>query len=74
MPNITISLEKKLIDAGRNYASKHNTSLNNLIRNLLKKAVSASNENWLEECFQLMDQANADSRGEKWTREELHRG
>ncbi len=32
MPNITISLNKELLDSGREYARKHNTSMNALIR------------------------------------------
>ena len=69
MPNITMSLDEKLLRKGREYAKKHNTSLNNLIRILLQKTVASENENWLEECFDLMDKVAADSKGEKWTRE-----
>lgn len=74
MPNITISLDDDLIKESRDYAKKHNTSLNNLIRVLLKKTVSSSGSNWLDECFRLMDQANINSDGLKWSREDLYRG
>ena len=72
MKNITLSLDEKLIEAGRKYARSHNMSLNSLIRKLLVQTVLPSSEDWLEELFRLMDQAKGNSRGQKWTREELY--
>ena len=72
MKNITISIEEDLLEAGREYAKRHNMSLNSLIRKLLAQTVQSESRNWLEECFSLMDQANANSGGRKWTREELY--
>lgn len=72
MPNITISLDKDLLKSGRRYAEKHQTSLNALIRTLLEQSVRPQSNNWLEECFQLMDRTNVNSKGRKWRREELY--
>jgi hypothetical protein len=72
MPNITLSLEEELVKAGREYAKVHRTSLNNLIRMLLRKTVDASNDKWLDECFNLMDRSKADSKGANWHREDLY--
>jgi hypothetical protein len=72
MKNITISIEDEVLEAGRKYAQNHNMSLNGLIRKLLAQTVLPSSENWLEECFQLMDRAGANSQGRKWKREELY--
>jgi len=72
MKNITISLDNKLLEAGRQYAKKHNTSLNALIRRLLAQAVLPSSREWLDECFSRMDQVDANSRGLKWKREDLY--
>ncbi len=72
MPNITISLDKDLLKSGRRYAEKHQTSLNALIRTLLEQSVRPQSKNWLEECFQLMDRTNVNSKGRKWRREELY--
>ena len=72
MPNITISLDEELLKSGRRYAEKHNTSLNALIRNLLEQTVNPQSTAWLEECFLLMDRANASSHGKRWTREDLY--
>lgn len=72
MPNITISLDEDLLKTGRRYAEKHQTSLNALIRTLLEQNVRPQSKNWLEECFQLMDRTNVNSKGRKWRREELY--
>lgn len=43
--NITLSADKNLIDNSRLYAKKHNTTLNNLVREYLK---SVTNEITIE--------------------------
>ncbi|MBT8363119.1 MAG: hypothetical protein KJP23_00340 [Deltaproteobacteria bacterium] len=72
MPNITISLDEELLKSGRRYAQKHQTSINALIRKLLEQTVRFQSDDWLEECFQLMDRAGGNSEGRKWSREELY--
>ncbi len=73
MENITIALDEEVIKAGRAYAQEHNTSLNGLIHSLLKQTVMPASKDWLDECFELMDQAQAHSRGVRWKREDLYR-
>jgi len=72
MPNVTISLDDELIKAGRRYAQEHKTSINAIIRDLLKKTVNSETNGWLEECFALMDRARGDSKGQIWKREDLY--
>jgi hypothetical protein len=72
MPNITISIDEKLLKSGREYAEKHQTSVNGLIRHLLEQAVKSDSTQWLDECFALMDRAKASSKGKRWKREELY--
>ena len=72
MPNITISIDEKLLKFGREYAEKHHTSVNALIRNLLEQTVKTDSTLWLDECFVLMDRANARSEGRQWKREDLY--
>ena len=72
MANVTISIDDDLINRGRQYARLHNTSLNALIRRLLKNTVESGTDNWLREYFDLADQVNANSKGKKWTRDELY--
>ena len=72
MPNITISIEEEILKSGRKYAEKHRTSVNALIRKLLEQTVAYDSTQWVEECFSLMDRANARSGGKRWKREELY--
>jgi hypothetical protein len=72
MPNITISLDEDLLREGREYAKKHNTSVNALIRKLLEQTVRSRSKDWIDECFKMMDQAEANSQGKRWKREDLY--
>lgn len=72
MPNITLSVDKDLLKKGRKYAQKKGKSLNSLIRELLTKEVEGKNSEWLDQFFELMDKANANSKGRKWNREEIY--
>ena len=74
IPNITISLDKDPLKSGRRYAEKQQTSLNAIIRNMLEQTVRSQSEAWLNESFKLMDRAIGNSRGQKWTREDLYHG
>ena len=40
MKNLTLSIPEELLEKAREYASQHGTSLNEMIRNLLKKTVN----------------------------------
>lgn len=73
MPNITISLDENLIKAGREYARKQEMSLNALIRKVLEETLQNNRRGWLDDSFRLMDRAQGDSGGNRWTREELYR-
>jgi hypothetical protein len=72
MPNITIAIDEELLKSGREYAEKHRTSVNGLIRSLLEQTVKSDSSQWLDECFALMDRAKARSKGKRWKREELY--
>ena len=73
MKNITLALDEKIIRKGRKYASKHNLTLNSLVRRLLAKTVDADSSDWLEECFAKMDKIDLPGKIERWNREELYR-
>jgi hypothetical protein len=72
MANITISIDDEILRSGREYAKAHNTPLNAIIRQLLEKNVYKKSAAWFDECMLLMDRAQADSKGKKWTRDELY--
>ena len=73
MSNITLSIPEDLLKAGREYAHKHDLSLNAFIRDILSQKISQKHANWLEECFKLMDQTKGNSKGQKWKRGDLYR-
>lgn len=72
MPNVTISIDEDLLQAGRRYAERNRTSLNGLVRQLLEDTVRSQEGGWIDDCFELMDRADADSKGRRWRREELY--
>ena len=72
MPNITISLDQDLLKCGRKYVKKHDTSLNALIREQLRKTVMNQGNEWLEEIFSLMDELKVGTKGPRWKREDLY--
>lgn len=73
MPNVTLSMDEKLLEESRKYARGHGTTLNGLIRKLLARTIAnRPSEDWLKETFQLMDKAKGNSKGAKWKREDLY--
>ena len=70
MKNVTLTIDDKLIEESRRYANKHHTSLNALIRDLLRRTVLGENRDWVDACFKKMDAANGHSCGRKWKRKD----
>ncbi|MCF8354170.1 MAG: DUF6364 family protein [Melioribacteraceae bacterium] len=70
--NITLSMDSNLIKRARDYAKKRGKSLNSLIRELLNKELTEVTDKKINEMFLLMDKSNADSKGKKWSRDELY--
>ena len=73
MKNITLALDEKIIRKGRKYATKHNLTLNSLVRKLLEKTVESDSSDWLEEAFRKMDKVKLPAGISKWKREDLYR-
>ena len=71
MPNVTLALDEQTLRRAREYARKHNLSVNAIIRRLLKQMVEQGPDSWLEECFRLMDRSRARAAG-RWKREDLY--
>ena len=71
MKNITLSIPDDLLAKSREYASKHGTSLNQFIRDLLNSIVIADSQKGTKSLFEHMDNASVKS-NIKWTREELY--
>ncbi len=70
--NITLALDEETLNAGRDYAQRHQTTLNALVRDLLAKTVVGDREAAIREMFRLMDAYPGNSAGRHWTREDLY--
>jgi hypothetical protein len=74
--NITLSASEKLIEKSREYARRHDTSLNNLIREYLKKLSDSSLDDNVTagESFTAMTQkyAGESSPGYHFNRDDLY--
>ena len=72
MKNITLAIDDETLEAGRSYASRHQTTLNSLVRELLVRTVLADRQALANEMFRLMDAHPGHSEGKRWTREDLY--
>ena len=72
MKNITLSIDEDLIKTGREYAQQHQTTLNQLMRDLLKQKVAPSKERSLKELFDLFDQNPSPVTDYKYCREDAY--
>jgi hypothetical protein len=71
--NITLSIDKRLIDRARRLAESQGTSLNQMIRRLLEEATeTTSTESLLAELERLWESSVGDSGGRTWSREDLY--
>jgi hypothetical protein len=72
MANLTLSIDDDLLNQGRIYARARGTSLNSLVRKLLVDAVSTPDAS-VDSMIERLRQSSGDSKGVKFTREELQR-
>lgn len=72
MANLTLSIDDELLNRGRNYAQARGTSLNSLVRKLLTDAVSTPDAS-VDSMIERLRHSSGDSKGVKFSREELHR-
>jgi plasmid stability protein len=72
MSNVTLSIPEDLIKQGRNYARRHATSLNALIRELLRTTVARNEKGWLDEAFRIADKQKLSVRPHSWKREDAY--
>ena len=72
MKNVTLSMDEELIRKGRQYAARHSTTLNSLIRDLLRKTVQLDSENWVDSLIEKLSKIEGHSEGKRWTREDLY--
>ena len=72
MKNITLSADEDLITKGRCYARQCNTTLNQLIRDLLSQKVLAAHQSTLKEAFDLLDRHPSTLKNYHYRREDAY--
>ena len=72
MKNVTLALDEETLEAGRDYAQRHKTTLNNLVRELLRKTTVGDRKAAASEMLRLMKKYPGKSTGPRWTRAELY--
>jgi hypothetical protein len=72
MPNITLSIDEATLKKCRQYARAHNTSLNAMVRDLLRQRVGMRGPEWAQEFFARCDALEVDSGGVTWSRDDLY--
>jgi hypothetical protein len=72
----TVYLEPDLYKGLKIKAAETSKSVSQLINESVRESLApyseAEKNPWLDHCFQLMDQAEANSGGKKWTRDEIY--
>ncbi len=75
MKNLTLSVEERTLEAAREYAARHGTTVNHLVRDFLARTVRPeSSGDWAEKLFSEMDRRPGKSgRPRRWSREDIYR-
>lgn len=73
MSNLTLAVDDDLLRRAREYAQRHGTSVNALVRHLLAQVTAPPEDNWFDALTALADEDGGVGSGKRrWTRMELH--
>lgn len=72
MKNLTLAIDEATLKASREYAKRHNTTLNQLVRDLLQHTVAQDQQGGVEELLRFFREHAGNSGDWKWNREELY--
>ena len=74
MKNITLSIDEQVLTTVRKYASEHNSSVNQMVRDYLTSIAERNNraQQVRAAIRQLSDQSEARIGVKSWARDELH--
>ncbi|MDZ4679393.1 MAG: DUF6364 family protein [Saprospiraceae bacterium] len=72
MKNVTLSLPEDLLSRSREYAEKHGSSLNELIRALLRQVVSPPEQDPIQKLINHSQRLSINTRDWKWDRSALY--
>ncbi|MEI6408531.1 MAG: DUF6364 family protein [Bacteroidota bacterium] len=72
MKNITLSLPEDLLDQSREYARRHGSSLNELVRQLLRQQIHFQEDDPLARFIRHTQVFSVNTKSIKWTRSEIY--
>lgn len=72
MKNVTLSMPDDLLTKSRDYAEKHGTTLNEMIREYLKKTVKSDRSDFIKRLELLQQQVRIKTKGVRFDRDELY--
>ncbi|MEZ4773272.1 MAG: DUF6364 family protein [Bacteroidia bacterium] len=72
MKNITLSIPEDLLEKSREYALRHGTSLNEFIRNLLRKHVIGESDDPVQKLISHTSNIRIQTKDNKWNRSEIY--
>lgn len=72
MKNVTLSLPDDLLRRSREYAQQHGTSLNELIRTLLRRQVNPEESDPVQKLKDHTQRLSIPTRGWKWNRADIY--
>jgi len=70
MKNITLSIHEELLAMSTEYASRHQTTLNQLVRDMLKKVVQQ--KNLVDNLLEKSEQFAVSTKGTSFNRDEVY--
>lgn len=71
--DLHVTLTDAQTETARDYARRHHTTLEDLVRQLLDRELAADDAKGVHQLFALMDKAGGNLQGRTWTRDELYR-
>jgi plasmid stability protein len=72
MKNVTLSLPEDLLSKSRAYAAHHGTTLNQMIRELLKRNVTTTEESVVQSLIDHTQRTAVSMKGQAWNREDAY--
>jgi len=72
MRNVTLSIPDDLLSKSRAYAEQHGTTLNQMIRDLLRRNVTAEGESGAQSLIDHAERTAVSMKGHTWNREDAY--
>jgi hypothetical protein len=72
MRNITITMDEKTLEDARQHAARLGCSFNAWVNKIIEDGVRRSPQKSMSELLALADQCSGNSKGKRWTRDEIY--